>query len=414
MKRKQEERRNKIQTKEFIRDRFAEYYQRPESIKLPSSLERREFAFLLLEGGIMRRHEGFRNAEEVRVALRKLVPAHVYYSTAVYENPEREMDAKGWLGADLFFDIDVDHIPTPCEKKHDTWCCTNCREKGVGAPPENCPKCGEQKFDDATWACEVCLESGKKEAIKLIDILKADFGLSSDEIEVAFSGHRGYHVTIEDPIIQKLDQSARREIVDYVIGVGFEPKAHGLERASIPSSGEHGWRGRIAEGIFDFLQNANVGKLRELGFKKKSAETIINEKDNLLKNRKNRKELRIQGINSQEWEIMLRKVIENRAVKIDTVVTPDIHRLIRLADTLHGKTGLKKVIVPISDIDSFDPLKSAVAFKGGSIRLLVSEAPEFRLGDDRYGPFKDAEVELSTAAALFLLCKRAAKLKETN
>jgi hypothetical protein len=88
--------------------------------------------------------------------------------------------------------------------------------------------------------------------------------------------------------------------------------------------------------------------------------------------------------------------------------------LIRLADTLHGKTGLKKVVVPISDLDEFDPLKSAVAFKGGAVRLVVSEAPEFRLGEDTYGPFKNSEAELPTAAALFLLCKGAAKLKVTN
>jgi len=85
-----------------------------------------------------------------------------------------------------------------------------------------------------------------------------------------------------------------------------------------------------------------------------------------------------------------------------------------LANTLHGETGLKKIEVPLSEIEKFDPLKEAVAFKEGMIRLLVSEAPEFRLGDVRYGPFKNAEVELPTAAALFLLCKGAARLKETN
>ena len=33
---------------------------------------------------------------------------------------------------------------------------------------------------------------------------------------------------------------------------------------------------------------------------------------------------------------------------------------------------------------------------------------------DMYGPFKNEETELPTAAALFLLCKGAAKVKETN
>ena len=49
--------RKKIQTKEFIRHKFAEYYQQSESVKPPSLLEKREFAFLLLEEGVMRRAE---------------------------------------------------------------------------------------------------------------------------------------------------------------------------------------------------------------------------------------------------------------------------------------------------------------------------------------------------------------------
>jgi DNA primase small subunit len=70
--------------------------------------------------------------------------------------------------------------------------------------------------------------------------------------------------------------------------------------------------------------------------------------------------------------------------------------------------------VPINDVERFDPLKSALAFKGGAVKLVVSEAPEFRLGDQRYGPYSNSEVELPTAAALFLLCKGAARLKEEN
>ena len=99
-------------------------------------------------------------------------------------------------------------------------------------------------------------------------------------------------------------------------------------------------------------------------------------------------------------------------IKIDTVVTIDIHRLIRLTNTLHGKTGLKKSEVPISGIEHFDPFKSALAFKEGTVIILVSDAPEFRLGDETYGPYNERKIELPTAAALMLLCKGAAKVVE--
>lgn len=123
----------------------------------------------------------------------------------------------------------------------------------------------------------------------------------------------------------------------------------------------------------------------------------------------------MKSVSSECWKKIVQKAIENQSVKIDTVVTTDIHRLIRLTNTLHGKTGLKKINVSVSGIEGFDPLKEAIAFKEGRIRLVVFEAPEFRLGDERYGSFRNMEeVELPTAAALFLLGKNAAQVKEEN
>jgi len=250
--------------------------------------------------------------------------------------------------------------------------------------------------------------------VKLIDVLTDDFGFATHEITVGFSGHRGYHAHVESDIVQSLDQIARREIVDYLVGIGFEPKMHGLEEGVNSSLDEAGWRGRVARGTYEFLLNSGPKELEETGLSKSVVNSILAQRDSILKDWKDKTTLRIKGVGPESWKRIMRKAVKTQTVQIDTVVTTDIHRLIRLADTLHGKTGLKKVVVSVSDIDSFDPLRSAVAFKGGAVRLVVSEAPEFRLGDVRYGPFKNEEAELPTAAALFLLCKGAAKLKETN
>lgn len=106
------------------------------------------------------------------------------------------------------------------------------------------------------------------------------------------------------------------------------------------------------------------------------------------------------------------QAVEKQAAKIDTVVTTDVHRLIRLTNTLHGKTGLRKTEAPITAIEEFDPLKSAVTFRHDTAKVFVSEAPKFRIGDTFYGPYRNEKVELPMAAALFLLCKRAAKITE--
>ena len=405
----------KIYSKAFIQEKFAQYYQQnASSINPPSWLLNREFAFLLFKERMMLRHKGAKDADDFRTLIKAVVPSDVYYSSAHYERPEEKMEAKGWLGADLVFDIDADHMATLCGKQHDTWKCTNCGTAGRGPTPEKCPACGGQKFDAKSWPCEICLESTKRETMKLIDVLTKDFGLSLQEMTVAFSGHRGYHVHIESEVVRTLDQIARREIVDYIVGIGFEPMLHGIEEGAGPSLDDEGWRGRIAKGTYEFLLNASAEQLGETGLKKTAIKSIMTQKDNIFGSWKEKGTWRIKDVGSESWKRIVQKAIENQTVKIDTVVTTDIHRLIRLADTLNGKTGLKKIVVPISDLDGFDPLKSAVAFKGGSVTLCVSEAPEFRLGNVKYGPFKNEEAELPTAAALFLLCKGAAKVKETN
>jgi hypothetical protein len=81
-----------------------------------------------------------------------------------------------------------------------------------------------------------------------------------------------------------------------------------------------------------------------------------------------------------------------------------------LTDTLHSKTGLKKVEFPVSAIENFDPFKNAVAFKTGTLSVFVSDVPKFRLGDGTVGPYKERKVELPTDAAVLLICKSRAKV----
>ena len=331
------------------------------------------------------------------------------------------MRRKGWIGADLIFDIDADHIPTPCGKIHDVWVCSNCGAVGRGVSPRTCPRCGEQKFNEKTWPCEVCLESAKVEAIKLVDILTKDFGFSSEELRVGFSGHRGYHVHVESEEGRALDSMDRKEIVDYVLGIGLEAEFHGLGESggkgsrvlAGPELDDLGWRGRIARGTYDLLLTESQEELEKIGLRKSVIDTISRHKESLLESWKEQGPWgTIKGIGTESWRRIAQYGTEKQSVKIDTVVTTDIHRLIRLTNTLHGKTGLKKTEVPIRGLEHFDPLKSAVTFKKGTVTVLVSDAPKFRLEDETYGPYKEQKIELPTAAALMLLCKGAAKVME--
>jgi len=343
----------------------------------------------------MLRHKGFKRIETFRDSLKDLAPSDVYYSSAYFNNPEEEMSAKGWTGADLVFDIDADHIPTPCKQEHDTWKCRNCGTVGRGAKPDDCPKCAEQKFDVIRWPCETCLEVAKKETIKLIEVLDADFGFSPKELKLAFSGHRGYHVHVENEAVRMLSAMARKEIVDYMMGIGLEPTLRGFDfqKGMGPSLEDSGWKGRLARAAYESL-------------------TLSQEQQEKTSSRKVRPILQQKERTLERWQKIMFEAIEKQAVKIDTVVTTDVHRLIRLSDTLHGETGLKKVEFAADEIERFDPLKCAIAFGDGTVQIEVAEAPQFRLGDTVFGPFENQKVELPTAAAMFLLCKGVAEALE--
>ncbi len=383
-------------------------------------IDRLEFGFASFEGWMLR-HKSFKNSYQLKEFLQSSVPSDAYYSCAYYEDPEADMDRKGWLGADLVFDIDADHIPTSCDKVHDNWVCGVCRLKGKGFTPRKCPVCSGEKFEVSTWPCEVCLDSAKTETVKLLDMLTRDFGFSEKEIHVFFSGHRGYHVHVENEAVRTLDAVARKEIVDYVSGLGLDVFLHGLNKKSMMEAkssqrsylNRFGWRKRLASGMQNFILDAQEENLREIGIKKKIAETILRNKSMILKNWSNRGTWSaVRGVGFESWKKIAERSVKLQSARIDTVVTTDIHRLIRLAGTLHGKTGLKKIEFQLSAIDDFDPFKSAVAFKTGDVTVMVSDAPEFRVGDEVFGPYKKQRIELPMAAAMLLVCKDRAEVLE--
>jgi DNA primase small subunit len=375
-----------VSSRDFVYGKFSDFYSNPSTIiPSPSLLGQRELAFFLFKERIMLRHKSFTNIDALKLFLSETVPSDAYHSCAYYESPRSEMDKKGWLGADLVFDIDADHIPTSCNKLHDQWTCKSCGLSGKGATPENCSKCGGQRFDTKTWPCEQCLGSAKEETSKLIDMLKSDFGFSDKEVRVFFSGHRGYHVHVENEAVKALDAMGRKEIVDYVSGLGLS--ILGLEKISkgkLKSTHfllhDFAWNKRLKHGMRNFIRTAAKEDLQNIGLRKIT--NILRDKD-------------IKNLES---------------AKIDTVVTTDIHRLIRLNGTLHGKTGLKKVEFSIKRLEDFDPFEEAVAFKKGAVKVFVSDAPEFRLVGNVLGPFRGQAVELPTAAAILLICKGRAEV----
>jgi DNA primase small subunit len=403
-------------SREFVYQKFTDYYRDPSTVIPVTTLpEQREFAYLMFKERFMVRHRRFTEFKTFRSMLAETVPSDVYHSCAYFENPDFDMDKKGWLGADLVFDIDADHIPTSCNKIHDEFRCVKCGFEGRGITQEVCPCCEATKFETKIWACDLCIQSARDETAKLLDMLENDFGFSQNELHVFFSGHRGYHVHIEDDAVRSLDSMARKEIVDYVTGLGIsvldkEPEKKRGKRGTPKKFSLHnfGWNRRLKLGMQEFLLSATREDLRKVGLSNKA---FLENKELIIKRAINEGRWEsIKGISIQTWLKFAEYIREIQSSKIDTVVTTDIHRLIRMNGTLHGKTGLKKIEFPAKNLQEFDPFIEAVAFKKGKVKVCVSDAPEFRLSGETLGPYKNQTVELPVAAGVMLICKRRAEV----
>jgi DNA primase small subunit len=261
------------------------------------------------------------------------------------------------------------------------------------------------------------LDSAKAETSNLIDMLGVDFGFSDKEMSVFFSGHRGYHVHVENEAVKTLDAMARKEIVDYVTGLGLTISNRGRKGKKGKKASEKfflsdfAWNKRIKQGMQHFILTAAKTDLQNIGLSKNTGDLILSNKELILKRCiEDGFWDSVKGVGVKTWKKLAEYVKDLESAKIDTVVTTDTHRLIRMNGTLHGKTGLKKVEFPAKHLEDFDPFEAAVAFKEGAVKVSVSDVPKFRLGGRVLGPYKRQTVEVPTAAAVLLICKGRAEV----
>ncbi|HEV8359599.1 MAG TPA: DNA primase catalytic subunit PriS [Candidatus Thermoplasmatota archaeon] len=389
-------------------ERFSAYYERAE-LHMPVRLGKREWGFMWLGKHFVVRHTSFRSEPDLRSYLVREGPAHVYYSTAYYENPRADaMKDKGWLGADLIFDLDADHIEAA-------------KDKG---------------FEDM-------LKLIQREAVKLAhDFLLGDLGFRPDQLRVVFSGGRGYHLHVQAPEVFSLGSAERREIVDYVEGVGLdlervlgERVVHVSERAgkrkrekrTEASGGSPGWAGRIVRGELELLE-----ELRNLEPKEARARTkawgLSDDKARELLSFLHSEAVDSEGRTFRErflatghlpkghaldkalrMEALQKMALAAKGGEADEPVTSDIKRLIRLPGSVHGKTALRVVPVPLERLESFDPLREAVAFGDEPVTLDVSKPEKVRLKGKEWD-LQPGRQELPEHVALFVALRRKALL----
>ncbi len=380
----------------------------------------------------MVRHIQFPSNKYLVRHLVTTAPRHSYHSATYYERPGAEtMDQKGYIQCDFVVDIDADHIPTNCRQNHDYAICKVCGEIFQGEKPLKCSKCEGTKFDKISWICDECLDVSKKQVFNLVEnFLLGDFSIPLEDIHLYFSGHRGYHVHLKTKAFLDLDQDARREISDYVTGEGFSFKIWNFRKIQNSMTGfsneDPGWSGKITKELYNILIQGEP-RIREVfenpiyGKKLNSAvlNIFISNRQYLIEQiSKKSRAWQVAGISDKSW-IRVFEILRDRIkADIDVVVSIDLHRLIRLEGSLHGKTGFRVMKIKYEDLKDFDPLKDALSFPDNpentlDIEITAPISPKIRIGSNNYGPYNQGEkLKLPINAALFLLCKDVAKLKE--
>jgi DNA primase small subunit len=356
---------------EFLkREFFKYYYENLDQLVPPGPVKNREFGFFLEKGGGMLRHKCFTSLEELHSFVLNEVPLDIYVSAAKYEDPSnRDMQEKKLISAELFFDIDAE--PTVSESERSAWVCPNCGRYDLGIE-DKCPACSSP-VERAEIVNENQLNEALKEAGKLVEVLRSDFGIEENHISVFFSGNRGYHVHVDQEEFINITAEGRREIVDYLLIQGFEEKrmVDLLKNRGFNDGDLKGVIGRVYRMV---LEAGSDEKHRTSFDKRRILKQII-------------------------------QAIEELKVRIDPVVTIDIHRLMRMPGSINSNSGMVKKRIRLQDLSSFNPLKDAVALGEEETVLRVKAVPRFNLRSKSFGPFKDEEVELPAYAAAYIICK---------
>lgn len=395
------------QNSRFLLKMFRRYYKENE-MPMPSRFGRREFGFMYFDRDFMQRHMSFSNPTEMRKFMIAQVPKHSYYSTAYYRRPNAPtMEEKGWMGADLIFDLDADHL---------------------------------EGAEDMSYS--QMMDQIKKEMINLLDsFLYNDLGFDEKDVGIYFSGGRGYHAHIELNDVTGLGSHERREIVDFVTSNGLDidrvfrqenvvrsvVNVKGQERnnistfRTIPPEDSGGWWLRMRNGLKDVVNDVCDQDTKDLkrtypSIKSMSPKTIESYRDDLIKSRdvifvNNRMATLKKGTQDMLIKIMKEDVAYRLSGEVDEPVTADIKRLIRLPGSLHGKTGLKVMPITRDELNGFDPLLDALpeSYTSDPITVNVKRKIDIKINGERF----DLDIgvtEVPEYAAVFLVGRRIADI----
>jgi DNA primase small subunit len=249
-------------------------------------------------------------------------------------------------------------------------------------------------------------------------MLTVEFGIDPKTIELVFSGGRGYHVHVKDIAFRGWGSAERRELIDYVCGIGIDPAA--MLSGKKPAS--PGWQMRYRETLIEYIHW--IGTLTDdeamahltgiEGIGKDSATTFLKNREEIIamierhptsmivKNR-----ILHTILIQQEGEF--KKRLLSRAALADEPVTTDTKRLIRMPTSLHGGSGMRVQPLELRDLHDFEPLVDAVVFSMRDVRVDLFHPVTIPMLGSTY-ELQKGITTVPEAVAVFLCCRGMAEI----
>jgi len=390
----------------FLFKAFRKYYRANMPI-LPDRFTRREFGFMFFDRTYVQRHMGFARPDDLRRFMTGQVPSHSYYSTSYYRKPDAPtMDEKDWMGAELIFDLDADHLD------------------------------GAKEMTYSEMLVQI-----RSEMMHLVDsFLLDDLGFTEDQVHITFSGGRGYHAHVRTPDIMTLGTHERRELVDYITGSGLNidwvfpynrvptsqvvtgggVRTNVAKDRLIPPADSGGWKKRMRNGLMDVVNDLcdvdpKVFKKDYPSIKGSKTDTLVKAQEELRKTRGILFEKNTMAILSPSTQNILVKIMKEDMAhrlsgEVDEPVTADIKRLIRLPGSVHGKSGLRVTPISRQELTDFDPLQMAVPdeYSDEEVKITMRKPSKLDIKGQHFD--LDGETMVPEWAAVFLIGRKMADI----
>lgn len=361
----------------LIQSHFRTFYQR----QLPAvpALNQREFGFGWRKK-IDFRHKSFSSQRDFDRFLLQDVPLFVSASTAYYRFPDKQpMPAKEYSGADLVFDLDA---------------------------PRSKENHGHREL-----LCEGCLSDVHAQALRILEFLHDDFGLKG---MLVFSGQKGFHIHVRGEAVWDLSKEARRQMAEYVAAEGLDAESFFTKAAAYsdssersvgtlkgPSASSGGWASKIYAVMRNAIAHNDPSALKAFGVAKKHREDIAARPQEML-----------QQLDAGNWSAFVSKpnvealVSAVKVVQTDKAVTFDLHRLLRVPESLHGGTGF--CARTLAKPDSFR-VQDVIAFdKTKTLTVIPRDAMQFEFLGERYDLPRARFAEVPQPLGVYLLCQEKA------